>query len=642
MKYHIGVLVQKSLIKIKGYHWKVEIHDLIEDTGKQIFLEKSPEMPGKRSRLWSCEDIVKVLENNQGTSTIEIIYLEFPYFRRERDEDPMTKDVEVKWDGTAFKEMKNLKTLIIKNGYFSTSPTHLPNSLRVLEWWRYPSKCFPNGFHPKKLTILKLPDYLHPTPELDSLSKGLVTLTVLNFNYSKILKEIPDVSSLQTLQELSFFGCKNLVTIHNSVGFLPKLKILNADNCKKLSRFPPAINLPSLETLGLSGCQSLENFPEILQEMKNVTMLFMEGTGIKDLPCSFRNLSGLSHLHMEKNKMCRMPSVLAMMPQLAHCQIKGGSNKEKVSGKQVKEELQVEGILTHFLCSSKLKILDLNNYELSDGFFPLAVAWFPKLTVLDLRGNNFTILPECIQEFRFLWNLNVDDCEHLREIRGSPPFLTKFSAMNCKSLSPMGTSLLLNQEPHQDRWIEFVMPGRIPRWFKQRSRGASISFWFRGNDFPGDALLVAILLTDDFHCNSIQVTPIVIINGKKFSFTYKTLIEQLFVFNLTSLTTTSLCFVNGWNHVVISYQAKQFSEGTYEFHDVQIESVAKEIGIHILKQKRSSIMQDIRFTDPDEMTELIMVMMIVSMVLPNHKKQPLLRETRIGLWALLFLSLTYA
>ncbi|XLT60538.1 hypothetical protein HN873_053142, partial [Arachis hypogaea] len=76
-----------------------------------------------------------------GSSTIEIIYLEFPLFEREGDEDPLKKegnrDVEVKWDGKAFKDMKNLKTLIIKNCCFSQSPKHLPNSLRVLEWWRY-------------------------------------------------------------------------------------------------------------------------------------------------------------------------------------------------------------------------------------------------------------------------------------------------------------------------------------------------------------------------------------------------------------------------------------------------------------------------------------------------------------------------
>ncbi|MED6203786.1 hypothetical protein PIB30_002549 [Stylosanthes scabra] len=651
MEYQIRVLVEKSLIKVL-HGTKVEIHDLIENMGKEIFLEKSPEIPGKRSRLWSCEDIVEVLENKQGTSAVEIIYLEFPFFRRERDEDPMTKekceDVQVKWDGTAFKEMTNLKTLIIKNGYFSRSPKHLPNSLRMLEWWRYPARCFPNDFHPKKLTILMLPDYPHAIPELDSLSKagGLDTLTVLNFDKSEFLKEIPDVSSLQTLQELSFRECKNLVRVDSSVGFLPKLKILNAEYCEKLSCFPPAINLPLLETLKLSYCGSLENFPEILQEMKNVTELFLYNTSIKDLPCSFRNLSGLSYLDMGKNKMCRMPSVIVMMPQLANCTI---GNKGKVSGEQEKEglQLQVEGILTHSLCSSKLKTLHLNNLKegLSDGFFPLALAWFPNLTLLDLRGSNFTILPECIQEFRFLKGLNVDNCEHLREIRGSSPCLTYFTALNCKSLSHMGTSVLLNQEPNRSV-VSFTMPGRIPRWFEQRCRGASISFWFRGNEFPIEALCIAILLRDELHCNPIKVTPILTINGKQVSSRWRPQVDQLLVSDLSDRVgyyDRALLFENEWNHAKLSYKAQQLSKGTYgidEYHDVQIDSIAKEIGVQVRKLKRSSIMEDIRLTDPYKMRELIIMMMMVSMILPNHKNQPLLLQTRIGLWTLLFLTHT--
>ena len=47
---------------------------------------------------------------------------------------PLFKEREVEWDGDAFKRMKNLKTLIIKNGLFSKGPKHLPNTLRVLEW----------------------------------------------------------------------------------------------------------------------------------------------------------------------------------------------------------------------------------------------------------------------------------------------------------------------------------------------------------------------------------------------------------------------------------------------------------------------------------------------------------------------------
>lgn len=57
----------------------------------------------------------------------------------------------------AFKKMKNLKTLIIKDGHFSKGPNHLPNSLRVFEWWKYPSEYLPCDFCPKKLAIFILP-----------------------------------------------------------------------------------------------------------------------------------------------------------------------------------------------------------------------------------------------------------------------------------------------------------------------------------------------------------------------------------------------------------------------------------------------------------------------------------------------------
>ncbi|KAL4317274.1 hypothetical protein AHAS_Ahas15G0368700 [Arachis hypogaea] len=54
---------------------------------------------------------------------------------------------------------------------FKGGPKYLPNSLRVLEWRRYPSRYFPSNFNPEKLSILKLPDYLYMLPKLDSLSK---------------------------------------------------------------------------------------------------------------------------------------------------------------------------------------------------------------------------------------------------------------------------------------------------------------------------------------------------------------------------------------------------------------------------------------------------------------------------------------
>jgi len=81
----------------------------------------------------------------------------------------------------------------------------------------------------------------------------------MSFDDCKILTHIPDVSDLPNLKELSFKECENLITVHDSVGFLTKLKILRVVGCSKLISFPP-FNLNSLERLELSNCSSLENF----------------------------------------------------------------------------------------------------------------------------------------------------------------------------------------------------------------------------------------------------------------------------------------------------------------------------------------------------------------------------------------------
>ena len=73
-----------------------------------------------------------------------------------------------------------------------------------------------------------------------------MNLKVLNFDFNKCLTQIPDVSSLPNLEKLSFQECENLITVHNSVGLLDKLKFLNAFDCRKLRSFPP-INCPLLK-----------------------------------------------------------------------------------------------------------------------------------------------------------------------------------------------------------------------------------------------------------------------------------------------------------------------------------------------------------------------------------------------------------
>ena len=83
----------------------------------------------------------------QGTNKIEGIMLEL-------DEE----EQELRWSGDAFREMEKLRILVVRNGLFSTGPTYLPNSLKVLEWMKYPSPSLPEDFHPTKLVVMSLPD----------------------------------------------------------------------------------------------------------------------------------------------------------------------------------------------------------------------------------------------------------------------------------------------------------------------------------------------------------------------------------------------------------------------------------------------------------------------------------------------------
>ncbi|RHN52479.1 putative TIR domain, winged helix-turn-helix DNA-binding domain-containing protein [Medicago truncatula] len=267
MKYQISVLDEKSLIKINRYegNYVVTLHFLIEKMGKEIVNEKSPNEPGRHSRLWFHKDIIDVLEENQGSSEIEIIYLEFP----------SSEEEVVDWEGDELKKMENLKTLIVKNGTFSNGPKYLPNSLRVLEWPKYPSPVIPSDFCPKKLSICKL-------QQSDFIS----------FGFHGTMKRFGNV------RELNLDDCQYLTRIHDLRSF-------------------PAMKSASLRRLGLAYCTSLKTFPEILGEMKNITHISLMKTSIDKLPVSFQNLTGLQIFFIEGNVVQRLPSSIFRMPNLS-------------------------------------------------------------------------------------------------------------------------------------------------------------------------------------------------------------------------------------------------------------------------------------------------------------------------------------
>ncbi|XP_039160774.1 TMV resistance protein N-like [Eucalyptus grandis] len=69
----IAVLIDKLLITIK--YGKLEMHDMIQEMGREIVRRESPKDPGERDMLWFYEYVLHVLTEGTGTNRVEAMML---------------------------------------------------------------------------------------------------------------------------------------------------------------------------------------------------------------------------------------------------------------------------------------------------------------------------------------------------------------------------------------------------------------------------------------------------------------------------------------------------------------------------------------------------------------------------------------
>ncbi|XP_035546674.1 disease resistance protein RUN1-like [Juglans regia] len=286
---NIGIkkLMDECLIAIDACN-KFEMHDLLQDMGREIVREESPKEPGGRSRLWYHEDIRHVLEENTGTNQIEGMLID------------LSKEDLICLSSEAFVKMKNLRYFINRNACFYETPSYLSNELRVLICNRYPSQSLPYNFQGKKMVDLRITCSL-----LKELGVGLQNfqkLTIMDFSHSEFLTKIPDLSWIPNLEWLDFANCTNLVEVHASVGSLNKLEHLSFARCTKLTSLPTSLKFRYLKCLWVEGCLRLQNFPEIEFEREYLGFLSLANTDIKELPLSIGHLSRLLELDLRSCK----------------------------------------------------------------------------------------------------------------------------------------------------------------------------------------------------------------------------------------------------------------------------------------------------------------------------------------------------
>ena len=318
------------------------------------------------------------------------------------------------------------------------------------------------------------------------------SLQILTLSGCSKLKKFPEVQgNMEYLPNLSLEGTaiKGLpLSIENLTG----LALLNLKECKSLESLPRSIfKLKSLKTLILSNCTRLKKLPEFQENVESLMELFLDGSGIIELPSSIGCLNGLVFFNLKNCKklaslpqsFCELTSLrtltlcgcselkelpddlgslqclaelnadgsgiqevppsitlLTNLQKLSLAGCKGGESKSRNMVFSFHSSPTEELRLPSFSGLYSLRVLILQRCNLSEGALPSDLGSLPSLERLDLSRNSFITIPASLSGLSRLRSLTLEYCKSLQSLPELPSSVESLNAHSCTSLETFSCS----------------------------------------------------------------------------------------------------------------------------------------------------------------------------------------------------------
>ncbi|XP_048137699.1 disease resistance protein L6-like isoform X3 [Rhodamnia argentea] len=239
----LAALMNRSLLKI-DHHGRLQMHDQIRDLGREIVREENYLNAGSRSRLWDSNECLRVLRepiDYQRKSTVESLRLQFPEVQTLSSQE--------------FAALPKLRSLHVERVKFTGDYKNVFRELRWLSWDHCPADFDATNFFPSDLVVLKIScsELRDDWPGWHQITKSS-KLKVLELEECSRLTRLPFLSALSSLERLIVRNCQSLVELDESIGKLVQLNYLEIDGCKSLRELPEEVAcLKALKELIIRG-----------------------------------------------------------------------------------------------------------------------------------------------------------------------------------------------------------------------------------------------------------------------------------------------------------------------------------------------------------------------------------------------------